>query len=248
MSKKAYFISICVLALAWCSAAHAAAYRTSAAGGSSSGTGNRTVALVPAVGDLFVVFCAAAGNTQDAPTMTDDNGGTYTRIRTQSWAISSVNYRLSAFVRNSLLANTTSTTITCTTGSNTSGSVIVAVVSGMTRVGASAVLQSAGQSDGVSGAAPAPAFGSNALTANMTIGAVANGTNPATMTNPTNWTERLDVGFTSDTLGQEVVTRDSGFTNSTITWGSNSGSNFGSIIVELDTSALLIRPGFFFVF
>lgn len=235
--------SLILLLLITCSA-QGATYRTSAAGGSSSGSGNRTVAITPAVGDLLIVFCAVAGNAQDAPTMTDNNGaGTYDRIATRNWTISAVNYRLSAFVRTALMVNTTSTTVTCTTGSNTSGSVIAVAVSGMTRVGADAILQSAGQDNQTASTTPAPAFGASALTENMTLGAVGNGTNPATLTFPTNWTERHDVGFASDALGQEVITRDSGFTSTTITWGGTSPSIFADIILELDTSAPSVPSG-----
>lgn len=231
-------VSILSLLLACVLSAQAATYRTSAAGGSSSGTGNRTVAITPAVGDLMVVFCAVAANAQDTPTMTDNNGsGTYDRIATHNWTISAVNYRVSAFVRTALMVNTTSTTITCTTGSNTSGSVVAVAVSGMTRTGAAAILQSAGQDNQTASTTPAPVFGSSALTANMTLGVVANGTNPATLTVPGGWTERQDVGFASDALGQEIVTRDSGFTGTTVTWGGTSPSIFASLIIELDTSA-----------
>lgn len=231
------FCKLAALILALCLSASAATFRTSAAGGSTTGTSNRTVTITPAVNDLFVVFCAVAANSNDTPTMTDNNGsGTYDRIRTQNWVISAVNYRISVFVRTALVPNTTSTVITCTTGSNTSGSVAVVAVSGMTRVGANAVLQSGGQNDQAASTTPAPAFGAAATTTNMVLGAIGNGTNPAGMTAPASWTERQDVGFSSDTLGHEVATRDSGETGTTITWGSTSASKFASIIVELDTT------------
>jgi hypothetical protein len=57
------------------------------------------------------------------------------------------------------------------------------------------------------------------------------------MTTVTNWTERQDVGFANDTNGLEVITRDSGFTGTTMTWGSSSASRFASMIIELDTTA-----------
>lgn len=214
----------------------AATFRTSAAGGSTSGTSNRTVAITPAINDLFVVFCAVAGNSNDSPSVTDDNGGTYTLVATpQNYAISAVNYRLSAHVRNSLLPNTTSTTVTCGTGSNTSGAIHVFAISGMARTGAAAIRQSSGQNNQAAGT-PAPSFSANAVNDNLTIGAVANGTNPAGMTTPTNWTERQDTGFSSDALGLETISRDSGFTSTAITWGNASASQFCSLIIELDVT------------
>lgn len=225
-----------VTVLLLCSMSYAAAWRADAAGGGTSGTGNRTVTITPAANDLFVVSCVVSANTNAAPTMTDDNGsGTYTLIAT---ALRNASADIqSLFVRNSLVPNTTSTVITCATGSNTAGSLVVIAVSGMTRTGAGAVLQSATQANQAASTTPAPAFGVSALTANMTIGTVGNGTNPATMTTPTNWTERQDVGQANPPTGNETVTRDSGFTGTTITWGGTSASAFGSIIVELDASA-----------
>jgi hypothetical protein len=211
-----------------------AKFRTSAAGGGTSGTTDRTVAITPAVGDLFIAFCVASVNTQTAPTMTDNNSGTYSLITTAQKATSADT--MSVFVRNQFLANTTSTTLTCATGSNTAGEIVVVAVTGMSQTGSNAIRQSNRQENQASGGTPAPAFSSAALTDNMTLGAIFNATNPATMTTPTNWTERQDVGQATPTTGLEVVTRDSGFTGTTVTWGSTSGSAFSSIIVELDAS------------
>jgi hypothetical protein len=211
-----------------------AKFRTSAAGGGTSGTVDRTVTITPAVGDLFVVFCVASVNTQTAPTMTDDNSGTYSLITTAQKATSADT--MSVFVRNQFLVNTTSTVITCTTGSNTAGEIVAVAVTGMTRTGSSAVRQSNRQQNQAAAGTPAPVFTSTTLTDNMTLGAIFNATNPATMTTPTNWTERQDVGQATPTTGLEVVTRDSGFAGTTVTWGSTSGSAFSSIIVELDAS------------
>lgn len=216
----------------------AAAYRTSAADGASSGTGNRTCAITPAVGDLLVVFCNASGNTNATPTCSDNNGsGTYTLITTALKNTSADT--LSVFVRTALMVNTTSTTVTVATGSNTAGEIVIVALSGMTQVGAAAVLQSAVQANQAASTTPAPAFSSSALTANVTLGAVANSTaTAATMTEPTNWTERQDVGQGSPNTGLEVVSRDSGFTGTTVTWGSASSTAFASVILEMNGSSV----------
>jgi hypothetical protein len=221
----------------------AVTYRTSATGGSSTGTSNRTAVITPAVGDLFVVFVCVAANNNDVPTVTDNNGsGTYDRIWVVPITISAINYRLSCHVRTAKLANTTSTTVTANTGSNTSGSVVVVALAGSPNAGAAAVRQSATQSDQAAGT-PAPAFSSAALTGNLTLGAVGNGTNPATMTTPSGWTERQDVGQASDAHGLEVVSRDSGFTGTTVTWGSSSASRFASGILELESALIISGAG-----
>src|SRR5689334_7180773 len=101
-----------------------------ASGGSSSGTGNRTATFTPAVGDLVVVYCCVAANANDTPTCSDDNSGTYDLIDPLNFAIATVNYRMSVFIRTALMANTTATTITVATGSNTSGTIHVVPCTG----------------------------------------------------------------------------------------------------------------------
>lgn len=212
-----------------------ATYRTGNAGGGTSGTGNRTATITPAVGDLFLVGCCATGNSNQTPTCTDDNGGTYTLIRIG--ALNGSADMLSTFVRDALLTNTTSTTVTVATGSNTSAEIAIIAVSGMAKVGSAAVLQSARQANQSSGTTPAPTFASSCQTENMTIGFVGNGTNPATLTPPINFVERADVGQATPSCGLEVITRDSGFTGTTVTWGGTSASNYSDVIIELDGSA-----------
>jgi len=217
----------------------AATYRTSAAGGSSSGTGNRTATITPAVGDLLIVYCFVAANTNDTPTCSDNNGsGTYDRIDVMNASISAVNYRLSVFIRTVLMANTTSTVITVATGSNTSGCVVPVAVSGMSRVGADAVRSKGSQSNQAAGTA-APALNQNALTGNLTI--AVHGSADTTTTEPTGWTERQDTNQTNDTVALEVATRNSGFTGTTITFGAASSTVFCSHALELDGSALFTR-------
>lgn len=220
-------------------------YRTSATGGSTSGTSDRTCTITPAVGDLLIVICAVAANTQSSPTCSDNNGsGAYALIGSTAIAYDDgggtpINHRLAVFVRTTAMANTTSTVVTVATGSNTAGVVHVIAVSNMSNFGAAAVRQFASQANQAAGT-PAPAFASAALTNNVTIGAVANCATGASMTTPTNWTERQDTGFASDPVGLEVVTRDSGFTGTTVTWGSASATKFASFILELDARRLMV--------
>lgn len=215
-----------------------AAHRASAAGGGTSGTGDRTCTITPAVGDLFLVFVAVKANTNNTPTCSDNNGGSYDLITGASLPFESSLSRFAAFVRTSLLANTTSTVVTPATGSNASGEVVVEAISGMTRTGLSAIRSSGTQSNQTAGGTPAPALNQAALTGNVTVGSVGNASNPANLTTPTNWTERQDVGQTNTPVGVHVVTRNSGFTGTTVTWGSTSAGDFASIILELDGSHL----------
>jgi hypothetical protein len=218
-----------------------ATFRTSAAGGSSSGTGNRTAAITPAVGDLLVVYCFVSTNTNEAPTCSDNNGGgTYDLIDVANVVIASVNHRLAVFVRTALMANTTSTTVTVATGSNTSGAVHVIAEAGMSKVGAAAVRSKGLQNNQAAGTA-APALNQAALTTNPTI--VAQGSADTTTTAPTDWTEAQDTNFSATVIALETATRDSGFTGTTITFGAASSTTFCAHALELDASGEDIEIG-----
>lgn len=203
-----------------------------------------SAAFTPAVDDQIVVFALITA-TAAAGSCTDSQGGTYTRITTSTKAGGSDKMYL--FVRDALVPAASSTTCTVDiAGDGGTGCVMfVARVAGMTRTGASAARQSAVQNGQSAGTTPAPVFGSAALTDNPTLGAVFNGTSPATMTPPTSWTEDAngDKGYSTPTAGGEYVFRDSGFTGTTITWGSTSATAFCDISVELDTTAAPVAGG-----
>ena len=200
-------------------------------------TSYTTASFTPALDDLLVVFVKGRVTLTRPSTMTDTQSGTYTNILALDGP--GTNGTMYLFVRNSLTPNSSMTiTWDCTGDTAGAAHIQVARVSGITRTGATAILQTATQSAQSASTTPAPTFSSSALTGNPTLGAVFNRTDPATMTAPTSWTERSDVGNTTPTTGTEWVSRDSGFTGTTITWGSTSASLFGSMIVEVDTSAV----------
>lgn len=196
------------------------------------------------VDELIVVFVANTGNVAP-PTLTDNHAdglGTYTNI-TSALKNASAD-KMFVFVRNALIGSTAAAVITMTPGTTTGGGMIIARVSGMLRTGTNAVRASGNQENQAASGTPAPVFPQAALTANPCLGAIFNGTSPATLTPPGSWTEQKDLGYSTPTSGIEVATRDSGETGTTITWGSTSGSAFCSLIVELDTSAapVLLPP------
>lgn len=205
---------------------------------SSAATPAASGAFTPAVGDLIVVLAQTSGQNNATCTCTSSIGGfTYTRINGAAYGTNS--HRCYLFVSDALVSSATSQTVTIAPSVAANGSTIfVFSVSGMTQVGSAAVLQSAVQQNGAAAATPAPAFAAAALTSNPTLGIVGNLSNPAGMTAPSGWTEPAggDLGYTSPLAGGEVVFRDSGFTGTTVTWGSTSASVFGAIIVELDAS------------
>mgnify|MGYP001167294179 CR=1 FL=1 len=194
-------------------------------------------AFTPAVGDLLLVWVSAAA-TVAAGTLTGTGAGlTFTKVTSRVHAGSLSTAYL--FIANALVTAASSQTVTfdCTGDAATGCVIQVASVSAMIRTGTNAVLQSSGQDNQAAATTPAPVFGASCLTANPTLGLVYNETNPATMTPPTSWTERDDTGHATPAKGAEYVSRDSGFTGTTITWGGTSASAFCSIGVELDTTA-----------
>ena len=140
-----------------------ATYRASAVGGGTSGSGDRTAAITPAVGDLLVVFVSLSGNTNATPTCSDNQSGTYTRILRAAWSASANN--MACFVRDQIVSTTSSHTITVASGSNTAGAIGVIAVQGMTKTGASAVRSSGSQANQASGTTPTPVLNQAALTA-----------------------------------------------------------------------------------
>ncbi len=207
-------------------------YGTSATGGATAGTTDRTCAITPAAGDLIVAFASLSVNTNTAMTATDDQGGTYYLAGTALWGTSA---NIGAcFVRNSLCSSASAHTITVASGSNTAGAIIAVTAKGMARAGRFAVRSFGSQADQASGTA-APALNRSALFENMTLVAVASG--DTTTTAPTGWTERQDTSQATPTTALEVATRDFGFEGTTITFGATTSTTFASFALELDGSA-----------
>lgn len=218
-----------------------ATYRTSAAGGGTSGSGDRTASITPAVGDLLVVIAGTSGNTNAAPTCSDNNGGSSSDWTLIGTALKNASADiLSVFVRNKLMTNTTSTTVTVATGSNTAGEIVIVALSGMSRVGANAVRSKGFQANQAAAGTPAPALDQAALTGNLTITGCFNATAGGSVVVPNaSWTERQDVSQSTPTTGVEVATRDSGFTGTTITAAGTSSTAFASFALEFDATSPL---------
>ena len=196
-----------------------------------------TASFTPVVNDLLVVFAYARQSLTRPATVTDSLSGTYTQILAIDGGASADTLYL--FIADQLASGSALTVTFDVTGDAATGAIVfVARVSSMTRTGSSASLQTATESLQASGGTPETIFGASVLTGNPTLGFVGNQVNPATLTPPTNWTELADVGHTGPTQGAEYAHRDSGFTGTTITWGSTSGEVYGTISVELDTSAV----------
>lgn len=212
--------------------------------------GSKNVVATPALGALIVVMASFSDSTEVTPP-TDNNAdgsGTYTRVRAQVRRSSADS--IEVWVRNSLIGSASSTTFTHATTLDTGGGLLVYAVSGVSTAGLAAVRSSGGESNIPVSNIPAPVLKDNAgntiaaLTTNPLVGMVNGGVNPQAITPPASWTEVLDTGYAVPTEGIEVVSRDSGETNSTITWGStNTAAQHSSIVVEIEASPYSAQVG-----
>ncbi len=208
-------------------------YRTSVAGGSAVDNTPVAFAVTPVAGDLWIVLAIETGAGAFAtPTLTDNNGGgTYTLI--DAATIAGVGY-VTAWVRTTLILNTTSTTITYTSASTppeTAIEFVVVPVSGAGVAGITAIRQFA-HNNGAAGVATVT-FGAAPLTANMLIAAIGNTTNPLALTAPASFTARQQVG-NAQPVGLEVATVNNGVTATAITWATNPVTAWAGIAIELD--------------
>lgn len=193
-----------------------------------------SVAATPATNDLLVALVGVTGATDSTWAMSDNQSGTWTKIRRQLGRVSAD--ILEVWVRNQLAAASSTTfTYSKPASPNATGCYMhIVSVAGMVTTGASAIRSQGGQDNQTAATTPAPVLNQAALTTNPTLTMVVNATNPDAVTTPTNWTDRGLGGFTLPTTGHHAASRDSGFTGTTITWGSTSVTSFMSLAVELD--------------
>lgn len=189
--------------------------------------------ITPAAGDLIVVFVHVSGNVA-VPTMTDTQNLGFVYIGS-AFDASSVN-TVHAFVSSQAAAASAEVVTFSCVGTTATGAIVNPIrVAGMTKFGAFAVRQFVASTNNAA-STPTITFGSTPLTTNPLFGAIGNGTNPATMTPPTSWTEMADVGYATPTTGMETAAITGGITATAVTWGSASASAWGGIILELDAS------------
>lgn len=196
-----------------------------------------SAAFTPAAGELLVVVVDATGHiTPDATELTSSDGLTFTRVQSTLRATSA--HRQALYVSNQT-ANAVSQTVTynCVADPATGVVIFVAGVSGMSRVGAAAVKQSAALSNQAAAVTLAVTLPGACTGTNPVVGSMGTQLNPPGVTPPASFTEGSDLGHTSPTAGAEYAFRSTGQTGTTITWGSNSGSGWGAIVVELDASS-----------
>lgn len=202
--------------------------------------GNKTVTVTPAVDDLIVVIGVASGVTgiggDQIESITDDNSsGTYTRVARALGG--GTGGEISVWIRNSLISSAVSTIFTATITGDTGGGLGVYKATEMSRVGANAAKQTAGENNQTENP-PTIVLGSAVLTANACIAGVLGEDNPAALTPPTGWTEGRDSGWATPTTGVWHGFINSGETGSTISWTGGALIDHCEVFVELDISVL----------
>lgn len=196
-------------------------------------------AFTPAAGDLLVAVYFGTGTSGVVPTCTSTgNTAAWTNVDSTTFTTAGNNGRIFVWIQNAL-CTAVSTNVTCgVTDDNTSGGhIIVFRVSGMTKTGATAKLQSSEDNSHAAGTPQAVAMGAAVTTTNPTLGVMHDEGTTVAITPPTNWTERGEGIITVPTSRAEGCSRDSGYTGTTITWGTASTGVYGSYFIELDASA-----------
>lgn len=197
-------------------------------------------------GHLIVVICCATGTTAanaNTTAVTDnhlDGQGFYTAVYDEN-ASQISGERVRVYVRNSPLGGTGTFNITAAQASSTGGGFSAYKIAGMSRFGADAIRQigpSATTSTAhLAAATPSFAFPAAVLTGNPTIVAAYAQSLAAVLTEPVGWVEGHDLAYATPSASLETARRDSGFTGTTVTWGSTWSTAGGSFGIEFDTSA-----------
>lgn len=204
-------------------------------GGDSTGTSDRTRTITTVGTNLLVVGVFVANNSQTAPTVTDDQGGTYYQVPGSAQVtLSGSTCTLTLHVRTAVTASGVAHVVTATTGSNDAGIIAVEEVSGSLRYGSQAV-KSYGFGNGTSGNAPTATHNATPLTTNMCL--FFCGSADGTTAEPSGYTERGEATLFTPTTCFEMATIDSGNTTAAIASTLTQSTDWCCAVLELDASA-----------
>lgn len=185
----------------------AVAYRTSTVGGNTAGT-DPSLAITAVAGDLLLVFFSVSDMA--TLTVTDDAGGTYTRVGSGLWGTGDFGV---GFVRNTLVTTGASITITGDTDTNTAVVQCNVAISGMFRAGSSAVRGHGMIAGKAAASVTATLSRLPRISTNLIVGFLASA--DTTITPPTDFVERQESSQITPTTCLEVITRDPSGTDPT---------------------------------
>lgn len=215
----------------------AVGFRTSGTTTNTTSGTNPSLALTGTIGDVSFVFVNATGNTNLTPTCTDTgSGGTYTLIA--AIPKNGGADTLSIFVRNSQYASTASVTITAAIGAHTACAMVVANIFNLGSAGTGVIVQSGTQSNASSGTAPSVTLGSTTALSSIVLAFVGSGSNPPNLNAPagsmwSTWSRNQNFGTTNTGVDFAFGISNAG---TAITWGTNSATNYGSIVLEINVA------------
>lgn len=205
-------------------------------GSSANATSYAASSMTPAAGDLILVLVTAPGTVVALPTISDTQNLGWTFIGS-ALGNSSVDTCYAFISSKPAAASATTITFDCTGDAATGCGIQIFTLQSMTRFGINAVRQWKNQNNGAAAGTPAPVFAVAALTTSICFGLLQNVSAPATVTPPASWIEDADSNSTTPTCGSEVCHITTGFTGTTVTWGSTSATAFAALIIEIDATA-----------
>lgn len=186
-------------------------------------------------GDLWIVYVASTGTVAADATLTATANLTFSLIGTATK--NGGQDKLYCFIADQLMPSSPAAmtiSFNCPSDPATGSIMSFAIAQGMSRSGLSAIRQYAANSEIASGVAPSATFASSCLTANPTL--IGSLTSVAGSTPPSGWTEQVDATYGGPTTGGGYASRDSGFTGTTITFGTTAQGLNCAFAIELDTS------------
>jgi hypothetical protein len=193
-------------------------------------------AFTPAADDLLAVCVSADNAGSVVGTLASSVAGKTFSLVTSAGANTDLD-RLHWFVSDQLASNESQTvTFDCTGDAATGCLIIVLRISGITKTGTTAIKQSKVAANQSAATTPAVTFDASAQTGNPTLGSVGSRAT-VDLVEPTGWTELGQQQHGTPNAELETVARDSGFTGTTITWGSACDTTYAAIIVEIDASS-----------
>lgn len=203
-------------------------------------TPNDSGSFTPAGDGPLIAFVFATATTQATCTLTNSLGGANTFTQFQMVAQGGSAHSLYGFVSDVISTASAQTVQFSCASDEANGSIIfVFEANGVTKTGLNAIEQIATRANVGAGTDTTPdvTFAGSATTTNPTVVFFAQLANPAGITEPTNWTEASDTGYTTPDAGAEWAYRNSGFTGTNIVWGSTTALAWAGMGIEVDASA-----------
>ena len=213
---------------------------------SANATTYSTNAFTPAASSLLFAFVAASGTAATAPYLeiSTQDWKRFTLVTTTVWSASANS--LYAFIANGPVstASAMKAFFNCSQDAATGAIIQIGQITGMSRVGMTAIRQIATvDSNSAASTFPTATFAVSTLTANACIAGVGYSSSIAQCQPMTGWVEGADTGYTTPSTALECMYRNSGTTSTTVSTAAAVSSVNCMIAFELNTSTIDIQMG-----